>query len=75
MSSQGSNNQHDQERQLQELRQILFGQNNQHLTDALRHNAREIVSDVFSEALKDRQDKDGSVKPAKCSNEYISIDP
>ncbi|WP_339768101.1 OmpA family protein [uncultured Paraglaciecola sp.] len=62
MSSQGSNNQHDQERQLQELRQILFGQNNQHLTDALRHNAREIVSDVFSEALKDRQDKDGSVK-------------
>ncbi|WP_158771762.1 OmpA family protein [Paraglaciecola sp. L1A13] len=62
MSSQGSNNQHDQELQLQELRRILFGKNNQHLTDALRHNAREIVSDVFSEALKDRQDKDGSVK-------------
>ncbi|WP_166425417.1 OmpA family protein [Paraglaciecola sp. 20A4] len=62
MSSQGSNNEHEQELQLHALRQIMFGKNNQHLCDALRKNAKEIVSDVFSEALKDRQDKDGSVK-------------
>jgi len=62
MPTQGSNNESVHEPQLHELRQILFGKNNEHITEAIRPKAREIVGEVFSEALKDRQDKDGSVK-------------
>ncbi|ABG42490.1 OmpA/MotB [Paraglaciecola sp. T6c] len=62
MSTQGSSNESEHDPQLQELRRILFGRDNQHITQALRQNARTIVSEVFSEAFKDRQDKDGSVK-------------
>lgn len=62
MSTQGSSNESEHDPQLQELRKILFGKDNQHITQALRQNARAIVSEVFSEAFKDRQDKDGSVK-------------
>ena len=62
MPTQGSSNESEHDPQLDELRKILFGEENQHITGAIRQNARQIVSDVFSEALKDRQDRDGSVK-------------
>ncbi|MDO6840823.1 OmpA family protein [Paraglaciecola chathamensis] len=62
MPTQGSSNESEHDPQLDELRKILFGEENQHITGAIRQDARQIVSDVFSEALKDRQDRDGSVK-------------
>ncbi|QHJ12051.1 Outer membrane protein A [Paraglaciecola mesophila] len=62
MPTQGSSNESEHDPQLDQLRKILFGKENQHITGAIRQEARQIVSDVFSEALKDRQDRDGSVK-------------
>jgi outer membrane protein OmpA-like peptidoglycan-associated protein len=62
MPTQGSSNESEHDPQLVQLRKILFGNENQHITGAIRQDARQIVSDVFSEALKDRQDRDGSVK-------------
>lgn len=47
--------------QMEQLRQLVLGQNNEQITQAVKQNAREIVSDVFSEALHDRQKLDGSV--------------
>lgn len=48
-------------KQMEQLRELLLGKDNQQVTDTVKQNAREIVGDVFSEALHDRQEKDGSV--------------
>jgi outer membrane protein OmpA-like peptidoglycan-associated protein len=47
--------------QMKHLRELLLGKNNQLITQALKDNAREIVGEVFSEAMHDRQKNDGSV--------------
>jgi outer membrane protein OmpA-like peptidoglycan-associated protein len=47
--------------QLSQLRKIVLGQQNEQITSALKLNAREIVGEVFSEAMHDRQSKDSSV--------------
>tara|TARA_R110002153_G_scaffold30571_9_gene93734 strand:- start:7990 stop:9756 length:1767 start_codon:yes stop_codon:yes gene_type:complete len=51
----------DEEQQMHILRGLLLGEHGQHLKQALKDNAREVVSEVFSEALYDRQKLDGSV--------------
>jgi outer membrane protein OmpA-like peptidoglycan-associated protein len=51
----------DEEQQMRILRELLLGEHGQHLKQALKDNAREVVSEVFSEALYDRQKLDGSV--------------
>lgn len=47
--------------QLSQLRKIVLGQKNEQVTSALKINAREIVGEVFAEAMHDRQSKDNSV--------------
>ncbi|MDP5029261.1 MAG: OmpA family protein [Paraglaciecola sp.] len=49
----------DDEQQMRVLRDLLLGDH--YVKQALKANAREVVSDVFSEALYDRQQRDGSV--------------
>lgn len=51
----------DDEQQMRLLRDLLLGEQGEYVKQALRDNAREIVSEVFSEALFDRQKADGSV--------------
>jgi hypothetical protein len=51
----------DDAQQMRLIRELLLGEQGQYVKHALRDNAREIVSDVFSEALYDRQKLDGSV--------------
>ncbi|GAA6204233.1 MULTISPECIES: OmpA family protein [Thalassotalea] len=54
----------DQESQqeLEQLRHIILGQDNQRITDAVNKDARSIVSNVLTEAFHDRQKKDDSIK-------------
>lgn len=47
--------------QMKQLRELLLGENNHLVVQTIQDNAREIVSEVFSEALLDRQKQDGSV--------------
>lgn len=47
--------------QLDQLRALILGQDNQRVIDSVEKNARKMVSDVLSEALHDREHKDGSV--------------
>lgn len=49
------------ELQLEQLRNILLGEGNQQITDTVRANARELVAEVVTEAIKDRQTGDGSI--------------
>lgn len=51
----------DSQEELKQLRKIILGDNNQQITDTVTNQAREIVSEVLTEALHDRQKKDGSV--------------
>lgn len=51
----------DQQQQMQQLRELVLGEHNDQITRTVRLHARDIVSDVFSEALHDRQNQDGSV--------------
>ena len=46
---------------MQRVRDLLLGNNRDVITSPVEQDARRIVSDVFSEALFDRQKKDGSV--------------
>ena len=50
--------------QMKKLRELLLGENNQLITQTIKDNAREIVGEVFTEAMHDRQSLDGSVKSA-----------
>lgn len=56
-----TNNMDDKQEQMEQLRALLLGKENQQITGTMKKHAREIVGDVFSEALHDRQEKDGSV--------------
>jgi outer membrane protein OmpA-like peptidoglycan-associated protein len=49
------------EEDMQRVRDLLLGNNRDVITSPVKQDARRIVSDVFSEALFDRQKKDGSV--------------
>lgn len=47
--------------QMQELRQLVLGENNQIIRDVVEEEARNSVAGVLTEALHDRQKTDGSV--------------
>ena len=47
--------------QLEQLRQLLLGKNNQRIRDIVEKDARKIVCNVVAEALHDRQKTDGMV--------------
>lgn len=51
----------DAHAQMGQLRELVLGKDNQLVTDTMREHARELVGEVFSEALHDRQAADGSV--------------
>lgn len=62
MDEESNNNNMDaKQQQMDQLRALLLGEENQQITGTVKKHAREIVGDVFSEALHDRQEKDGSV--------------
>jgi len=46
---------------IEKLRHILWGENSEKITAPVKQNARELVSDVITEALNDRQAADKSV--------------
>lgn len=47
--------------QMDKIRHLLLGEDNQLVRDTVEENAREIVSNVLTEALHDRQKNDGTV--------------
>lgn len=51
----------DDDQQMQSLRTLVLGENHQIVRKTLRDDARQVVGEVFSEALLDRQKSDGSV--------------
>ncbi|MBL4631401.1 MAG: OmpA family protein [Paraglaciecola sp.] len=46
---------------MRQVRELVLGKDGQHIKQTLKDNARELVGDVFSEALHDRERQDGSV--------------
>jgi len=48
-------------RQMEDVRQLVLGKDNQRILDAVEKNARQLVSNVLTEALHDRQKNDGTV--------------
>lgn len=61
MQKSTTTEQEEAQQQLEQLRTLILGEDHQLITRALKHQAREIVSDVLTEALHDREKKDGSV--------------
>lgn len=61
MQKSASSEQVHSQQQLDQLRGLILGKNNQVVTDGIKKEARDIVGDVLTEALHDRQQKDGSV--------------
>ena len=51
----------DDEQQMRALRELVLGESGQVVKQVLQDNARQVVSEVFSEALFDREKQDGSV--------------
>jgi len=51
----------ESEPQLEQVRTLILGKENQRVTASIKKEARNIVADVFTEALHDRQKNDGSV--------------
>lgn len=51
----------ESEPQLEQVRTLILGKENQRVTASIKKEARSIVADVFTEALHDRQKNDGSV--------------
>ena len=49
------------EQQMRALRELILGDSGQVVKQLLQENARQVVSEVFSEALFDREKQDGSV--------------
>jgi outer membrane protein OmpA-like peptidoglycan-associated protein len=47
--------------QMRQIRELVLGKDGQHIKQTLKTNARELVGEVFSEALHDREKQDGSV--------------
>lgn len=56
-------NTNDDDKQLQALRALLFGDNGENLYQSLKPQAKQLVEEVISEALYERQSKDKSVLP------------
>ena len=56
-----ANEENNPSEQMNQLRQLVLGKDNQLVKDSMREHARELVGEVFSEALHDRQTTDGSV--------------
>jgi outer membrane protein OmpA-like peptidoglycan-associated protein len=56
-----STEQVESEEQIEQVRTLILGKNSQLVTDTIKKEARSIVSNVLTEALHDRQKKDGSV--------------
>jgi len=56
------NDSHDEDTQLETLRRILIGKEVDKAAAEIRAESRKMVSDVLSEALHDREKKDGSVQ-------------
>lgn len=48
--------------ELEKLRTLILGEKYKKITDSVRHDARDIVRDVVTEAIHDREHRDGSVK-------------
>jgi hypothetical protein len=46
---------------MRQIRELVLGKDGQQVKQTLRDNAREMVGEVFSEALHDREKQDGSV--------------
>lgn len=61
MPKSSTTEQVESEQQLEQLRSLILGKNSHVVTDAIQKEARTIVGAVFTEALHDRQKKDGSV--------------
>lgn len=61
MSNPSSTEQIESEQQLDKVRTLILGENSYLVTDVIKKEARNIVGDVLTEALHDRQKKDGSV--------------
>ncbi|MEP4099710.1 OmpA family protein [Paraglaciecola sp.] len=59
-NNQGASKQ-SSDQKMQELRNIVLGEDGQYVTEKIKENARLMVSDVLSEALHDREKQDGSV--------------
>ena len=59
-SNEQQPNQSDTE-QMRQIRELVLGKDGQQIKQTLKNNARELVGDVFSEALHDREALDGSV--------------
>jgi len=59
---QDVDNSNDEDSQLETLRRILIGKEVDKAAAEIRAESREMVSDVLSEALHDREKKDGSVQ-------------
>lgn len=51
----------ESQQELEQLRTVILGKDHQVITDAIKDQAREMVGSVLTEALHDRQKKDGSV--------------
>jgi len=51
----------ESEQQLEQIRSLILGQENRRITECIKKDARNIVADVITEALHDRQKKDNSV--------------
>ena len=61
MQNSTSPEQVESEQNIEQVRTLILGENSHLVTDTIKKEARDIVGDVFSEALHDRQRKDGSV--------------
>lgn len=51
----------ESEQELEKVRALILGKEDQRITDSIKKNARSIVAEVITEALHDRQKKDNSV--------------
>ena len=61
MQKSPSTDEVESEQQLEQVRTLILGKNSHLVTDTIKKEARTIVGDVLTEALHDRQKKDGSV--------------
>ena len=61
MASDSAAEHADSEQQLEQVRTLILGKENRRITDIIKKDARSIVAEVITEALRDRQKKDNSV--------------
>lgn len=60
-NSQEDNTHTSDTQQMEKIRQLVLGEDGHLVKQTLKDNAREVVGEVFSEALHDRERQDGSV--------------